>query len=98
MGDLVSRTVKAAMIVSATLLVSACGGGDSADDAAANMLDANLMLEEPANDQSAMEAAANATDIAPVTNNQSTEDGNVLGETKGGDTGGNTIENNVSGM
>jgi hypothetical protein len=88
-----------AMAACAVLLVSACGGGDRADDVSANTFDdANLILEEPANDQSAVEAAANATDIEPLTNTgNSAEDDNVLGETSGGDTGGNTVESNVSG-
>jgi hypothetical protein len=99
MRDSVS-CARLAIAVGAALWLSACGSGDRAEDAAANTLDdANLLLEEPANDQSAIEAAANATDIEPLTNaGNSADEGTVLGETSGGDTGGNTVENNVSGM
>jgi hypothetical protein len=96
------KAAKMAMIAGALLLAPACGddGDEAANDAAANRLDSNAMLAEPANDASAMEAAVNAAEPAPVGNSgeQGNESGNVLGETSGGDTGGNIVESNVSGM
>jgi hypothetical protein len=80
------------------LALAACGGGDSADTAA-NGIDSNLMFEEPANDQSALESAYNATEPMPVVDDTNAGgDADVSGETDGGDTGGNTLESNVAGM
>lgn len=99
MGDVLTRAGRLAMVAGAALLAAGCAGGDDAANATdTNALDANVMLEEPGNDQSAMESAVNATE--PLATNTS-DDGNtsdVLGDTSGGDTGGNTIESNVSGM
>ena len=102
MPDSWMKAARAAAIAGAVLLMPACGddGGEAANDAA-NMTESNAMLAEPANDASAMEAAVNATEPAPVTTNTG-EPGNdstdVLGETSGGDTGGNTVESNIGGM
>ncbi|HEV2866565.1 MAG TPA: hypothetical protein VGX37_08610 [Allosphingosinicella sp.] len=93
---------KAAAIAGAALLLSGCGGDadQAANDAGANTADANAMLDETGNDASAMESATNAADTAPVANtgSQGTDSPDVLGNTSGGDTGGNTAESNVSGM
>jgi hypothetical protein len=93
---------KAATIAVAALAVAACGddGGESANQAGANAIDANAMLTDPGNDASAMESVANATEPAPVANaaEPGNDAGGVLGETSGGDTGGNTVESNVSAM
>ena len=96
MPNLSKRGAGRVMVAGAALLAAGCGtGDDAANRADADALDANLMLEEPGNDASAMELAANATE--PVVANSS-EDGNgVLGETRGGATGGNRIESNASG-
>ena len=98
MPNLSKRGAGWAMVAGAALLAAGCGtGDDAANRADANALDANLMLEGPGNDASAMESAVNATEPVAV---NSSEDGNasdVLGETRGGDTGGNTIESNASG-
>ena len=87
------------LALGAALLIAGCGGGEDTTNAAgANVLDANLMLDLPVNDASAMESAANATD--PVATN-SGEDGNAaenVGETQGGDTSGNSADRNVSAM
>ena len=100
MHDHLTRTGRLALIAGAALLASACGGGgDAQNESAANATDANLMLDQPANDASAMESAVNATEATPYTVPGNESDGNdVLGETEGGDTGGNTIDSNVSGM
>ena len=96
MRDLLTRTGQVAMLAGAALLVASCGRGhNAAEDNMANTLDVNAMLEQPANDQSAMESAVNATEPAADVNQSSNE---VLGDTGGGDTGGNTVDSNVSGM
>ncbi|HEY5713184.1 MAG TPA: hypothetical protein VIT38_14920 [Allosphingosinicella sp.] len=83
-------------IAGAALALAACGDNNPVNNAASNELDANMTMEAPANDASAMEATTNATDTAPVVAN---ETGNTTGgETSGGDTGGNNVESNVSGM
>ena len=92
--------IRMTALAGAALIVAACGGDDAADEAANDSLDSNLMLEQPMNDASAMESAANALEPAPPadTGNQGTDSTDVLGNTSGGDTGGNTVESNVSGM
>jgi hypothetical protein len=89
-----NRAAIAAMAGAA--LLAACSGSESTDNAAAN--DAgNIMFEEPANDASALETAANATEMVPLGNDatMTTEEP----ETSGGDTGGNTMAgNDVAGM
>lgn len=91
-----------AAVAGAALLVTACGGGDdeAADQGGANAADANMMIDAPANDASALESAANAVDpMAPAENgSEGTDSTNVLGNGSGGDTGGDTAESNVSGM
>jgi hypothetical protein len=99
MRDLLTRTGTLALAAGAALMAAACGdGGDSANTADANNLDANLLLDQPVNDASAMEAAVNTTDpVVTDTGNQGTDSPPVLGNTSGGDTGGNTV-GNVSAM
>lgn len=99
MRDLHTLTTRLAIMAGACLFVAACGSGsDATNDAALNSLDSNLMIDEPANDASAMESAINAPELVPETNAGETDTNDVLGETDGGDTGGNTVESNVSGM
>ena len=102
MRDFRIKAAMAAMIAGASLLAAACGSesDDAANDAGANVADSNAMLVEPANDASAMESAVNATEPAPPANDSgaTNETGGVLGETSGGDTGGNTVDSNVTGM
>ena len=99
MRDLLTRSARLAIVTGACLFVAGCGGGgEAANDAAVNAMDSNLMIDEPANDASAMESAVNAPEPMPVTNAGETDTNDVLGETDGGDTGGNTVESNVSGM
>jgi hypothetical protein len=88
-------TVKAATIAGAALALAACNGQSSVENAASNDLDANMTVEEPANDASAMESATNAAETAPATDANATD---ASGQTSGGDTGGNNVESNVSGM
>ena len=95
-----TRGGRLALIAGASLLAAGCGGGnEAAADNNMTALDANLMLEQPGNDQSAVESAANATEPVPADlGNTSTDSNAVLGDTSGGDTGGNTVDSNISGM
>jgi len=86
---------RAAIVAGAALALAACGSEPAADNAAANELDANMTLEAPANDASAMEAAGNATEAPAPADNASNA---AEGETDGGDTGGNNVESNTVGM
>ena len=100
MRHFLTCTGRLAIVAGASLFVAGCGGGGEATNGAAvNAMDSNLMIDEPANDADAMESAVNAPELTPVTNAAEGADANgVLGETDGGDTGGNTVDSNVSGM
>lgn len=101
MRNLLSSSPRLAIIASAALLVTACGdGGEATNNAGAEALDSNAMLDTLGNDASALESVGNAGETLPPvdTGNQGTDATNVLGDTSGGDTGGNTVESNVSGM
>jgi len=87
---------RGALIAGATLALAACGAGETATANSANEVDANAIMGEPTNDMSATEAAANAAEPLPEPANDSGED--PLGETDGGDTGGETVETNTPGM
>ncbi len=93
------NATRIAAIVTLTSLACACGGeAETSETNVAPPLDSNIMLDAPANDASAMESVGDVVDPAPVLNAPAEEDGDALGETSGGDTGGNTIEGNVTGM
>ena len=96
MRKLLLNTARVAALATAALAVAACSGSESTDNAVAN--DAgNLILEEPANDASALESAANATEIVPLGNEADMPA--ETPETTGGDTGGNSQQgNDVAGM
>lgn len=91
MRQMILRT---ALVAGAALAVSACGGADKAANTA-NEVDANSAME-PLNDQSALESANNVVEPLPAPETNTGDD--VLGETDGGDTGGETIETNTPGM
>ncbi len=95
-----TRKIALALLAGTVLLIGGCGGSDEAANATdSNALDANLMLDQPGNDASAMESMANATEpMVTETGNQGTDATDVLGNTSGGDTGGNTVGGNVSAM
>ena len=88
-----------AFMAGAALLAAGCSGGNNATtENNLSATDANMMMEQSGNDQSAMESAANVTEPTPAEANESSQDNSVLGDTSGGDTGGNTVDSNVSGM
>lgn len=98
MRDLLFFAGRTAAIAAAALL-GACGG-DAGDEPAVNALDAEMTLDEPANDASAIESAVIDPAPAPAMNRGDAA-GNaseVLGETSGGDTGGNSADDDVAGM
>jgi len=101
MRELFTRTGTAALIAGLALAVSACGGSaEPTEEADTNLTESNLILDEPANDASAMESTVNVAEPETPVANESDEDSDsdALGETSGGDTGGNTVDSNVSGM
>lgn len=87
---------KMMMGAAAALLIAACsGGGDSTNNAAASDLDSNMMTDMPANDASALETAANATEPLPEANATTETDAPA----PGGETGDEATEgNDVAGM
>ena len=97
MRDFLSTSLRTAIIAGATLALAACGGSETVNTAG-NELDSNLAFEEPMNDASAMESAANATTdmLPPVDSNVATSTNAV--DSGAGDTGGETVESNVAGM
>ena len=107
-----SAFIDVAFVLSAVVALAACGGGGEANNLAATETDSNVMFDGIGNDASALEAAANASPLPPANEagpdgNNAIENGAavegtdsdqpVLGETKGGDTGGNVIQGNNSG-
>ena len=93
----------------AAALAAGCSGGGGAEQSNAEGLDANVMLEQPANDASAMESVYNAAEPdadSPEPANAADSDEadeaagptGPAGETSGGDTGGNTLDSNVAAM
>jgi hypothetical protein len=102
MRDLGVRMSRLAIVLGAGLALAGCGGNETTTNTAdLNNLDANALLEAPANDATAMEAAVNAVEPVVTTNTgeagNASDGGDVLGETEGGDTGGNTVDSNTSG-
>lgn len=98
MRDLTKISARLSIAAGAVLFVAGCSGTESANTAA-NDLGSNIVFEEPANDASAMESAANVSTMPPPTGNlANSADVQPLGETSGGDTGGNTVQSNVTGM
>ncbi len=80
-------------------LLAGCNSRPAATTNTANVSAANMTLDAPMNDQSAMESVTNAGLTAPPPVGNSTNSAtDALGETRGGDTGGNTVQSNVTGM
>ena len=89
MRDLTKISARLSIAAGAALFVAGCSGNESANTAA-NDLGANIVFEEPANDASAMESAANAIELPAE---------NVAEDTDtGGDAGADSVESNVTGM
>lgn len=80
-------------------LAGGCGSQTPGEEAPPPPLDANRMTSEPGNDASAMEAVAAETDpvLVPMPDSNAAGPSNAaapgpLGETDGGDTGGNVTD------
>ena len=83
------------IIAGTALLAAGCGRGDDATTAAdVNALDDNLMLDQPGNDADALETAVNAAEPVIDAGNAAANATGVLGNTSGGDTGGNVVDRN----
>ena len=101
MRNILISSARLAMIASAALVVTACGdSGETTNNAADETLDSNMMLDTLGNDASALETVGNASETLPPmeTGNQVSNSTDVLGNTSGGDTGGNSVDSNVAGM
>jgi hypothetical protein len=95
MRDLLSPT-RISIMAGSALFVAACGGGESTvNESAANDMESNMLLDMPGNDASALESMEPIESAPPVAN---VGEEDVPGETSGGDTGGNTVDNDVAGM
>ncbi|MGZ8281724.1 MAG: hypothetical protein ACXWUN_02085 [Allosphingosinicella sp.] len=101
MREILNRTGLVAMIAGLAFAAAACSDSEPASDVTTNnALDSNLLFEEPANDASAMESVGNAVEPAPeltAPDNAATAN-NSSDEAVPGDSGGDTVESNVSGM
>jgi hypothetical protein len=90
--------IKTALIAGAALAAAGCNrGADNSSANAANEIGDNTTMS-PGNDASAPEMATNSVEAMapPAASDNSNEP--VTGETSGGDTGGNNVDSNVSGM
>jgi len=93
---------KWAVLTGLALLIPACGDdAPVANEAAVNAPEGNFMLDSPGNDASAMESVNDATepahlssenDAAPTEPPPGENAAAVLGESEGGDTGGNVTD------
>lgn len=96
MRNLLSTT-RFSIVAGSALFVASCGGAEApVAENAANELESNLILDAPANDASALESVETIEAPPPPVANLGADE--VLGETTGGDTGGNTVDNDVAGM
>ena len=92
-------TISTLGLIGGALLVSACGQQATTNNMTVNATSIGNDLSLPMNDASAMESAANVSTMPPPTDNMTNSaDTPPLGETTGGDTGGNTVQSNVTGM
>jgi hypothetical protein len=92
------NTMRLSVVAGAALFVAACGqGNEAANVGAANDLDSNLMLDEPGNDASAMESAANVVEPMPTANVDETAN-ETAPPPSGGDAAADPVDSNISGM
>ena len=88
------RILKIAVLAGTALLAAGCGGRDDANVNTANELGSNLLLDQPMNDASAMESAANATTpLVPLDNATTEQPYEPLPPS-----GNTSVESNVTGM
>lgn len=91
-------TISTLGLIGGALLVSGCGQQAAPTANTLNEVSVANDMAMPMNDASAMESAANVSTMPPPSNTSNTADTDPLGETSGGDTGGDTVQSNVAGM
>lgn len=91
-------TVSTLGLIGCALLASGCSRQQAPVVNATNEVSIANDMAMPMNDQSAMESASNVSTMPPPVTNATNSTGDVLGETSGGDTGGDTVQSNVTGM
>jgi hypothetical protein len=85
------------LVTGAALAVAACGSRPAATNVATNAASVANDLNTPMNDASAIETTTNAG-ITPPASNLANSTEAPIGPTRGGDTGGNTVQSNIAGM
>ena len=86
-------------LIGCALLAAGCGRQQATTVNVTNEVSVTNDLAMPMNDASAMESTANVSTMPPPTTNMgNSAETDALGQTSGGDTGGNTVQSNVTGM
>ena len=86
-------------LIGCALLAAGCSRQAATNNTVANATGIVNDMATPMNDASAMESAANVSTMPPPPSNlTNSADVQPLGDTTGGDTGGNTVQSNVAGM
>ena len=92
-------TISMPGLIGCALLAAGCSRQQAPTVNITNEVSVANDLAMPMNDASAMESAANVSTMPPpATNMTNSADTEPLGQTSGGDTGGNTVQSNVTGM
>ena len=93
-------TVSTLGLIGCALLAAGCSRQQAPTVNATNEVSVANDLAMPMNDASAMESAGNVSTMPPppAANMSNSVDTPPLGQTSGGDTGGNTVQSNVTGM
>ncbi|MGE0179582.1 MAG: hypothetical protein AB7O91_07165 [Sphingomonas sp.] len=91
-------TISTLGLIGCALLATGCSQQAATTANATNEVGIANDMTMPMNDASAMESATNASIAPPDANMTNTVETPPLGETDGGDTGGTTVQSNVSGM
>ena len=91
-------TLRLAFAAGAALAVAGCGSRPAATNSATNAAGITNDLSAPMNDASAIETTANASTTPTPSNLSNSADPAPIGPTRGGDTGGNTVQSNIAGM
>lgn len=85
-------------LIGCALLAAGCSRQAATNNMTTNATGIVNDMATPMNDASAMESAANVSTMPPPSNLSNSADVQPIGETTGGDTGGNTVQSNVAGM
>ena len=94
-----THITRLALVAGAAFAIAGCGSRPAATNSAANAASVANDLSTPMNDASAIETTTNASTTPPRVSNTANSAGtDTLGTTRGGDTGGNTVQSNIAGM